>query len=382
MKVSWEKLIPSLLILVVSFLAARYLGTTYYVLFRAFATLLGLDIILYLISYAGLRYNQHFSAEHLIRGDSIHYDFYLFQALLTTANRIHIDFFPFNNPEMTDLSSLSLTLKARRRASCSYTIQGGTRGIYRVGIKNLLLEDLLGFFALNLPRYNRTFYIYPRLYRGTGYPLKEVTGGGEAILEKSRSIGDNTFSNLREYRPGLSLKTISWKHFARYGFPVIKEQENSVQPGRIIHMDRRTLGDERLREDGVLESTLALIHRILSGGEGVILKGIIPGKSLEITNEATFDSLYQATLSLAFDDPLPPNTSEASEAVTIVSALPDWDLLEESFWQGHSEWQLAAVLEGMEERKREKVVTTIEELQRKGVNITMIDRGDRFWLEK
>jgi predicted transcriptional regulator len=155
-----------------------------------------------------------------------------------------------------------------------------------------------------------------------------------------------------------------------------------VQPGRIIHMDRRTLGDERLREDGVLESTLALIHRILSGGEGVILKGIIPGKSLEITNEATFDSLYQATLSLAFDDPLPPNTSEASEAVTIVSALPDWDLLEESFWQGHSEWQLAAVLEGMEERKREKVVTTIEELQRKGVNITMIDRGDRFWLEK
>lgn len=381
MKIYWERLIPFLFILSISFLAARYLGGAYYILFRAILFLLILDVTVYLISFSGMRYNQNFSQEHLIRGESIHYEFYLIQSLRLPSHRIHIEFFPFNNPEMTDLAPLAFNLKARHKKKFNYAIQGGTRGIYRIGIRKMHMEDVLGLFAFPLPRYNRTFYIYPRLYRGSSYPLKEIKGTGETLLEKSRSAGDSTFSNLREYRPGLSLHAISWKHFARFTFPVIREQDNTVRPGRIIAMDRRSLGDERTREDGVLETTLALIMRILSGGEAVLLRGILPGKALEITNEAALDSFYQATLSMAFDDPLPPWYEETFEPLTLVSALPDDRLLEESFWQARPEWQMAAVLEGMGEEARDRLRPRLDELIRKGAKITVIERGDEFWKE-
>ena len=381
MRISWERLIAALLILCLSFLAARYLGSTYYVLFRSFFLLFMLDLFFLYLSYIGVRHNQNFSSEHLTRGDEIHYDFYLLQSFHTLSANINVEFFPFNNPELKDLEPMSFTLKAQEKRRFSYTIRGGTRGIYRVGIKNLVMEDFLGFFRLDLPRHERTFYIYPRLFRGDGYPLEKTAGGGEQFRKSTRDEGDTAFSGLKEYRPGLSLRGISWKHFARYGFPVIRENENSVQPGRVLMVDRRSLQGERPREDGVLETALTLTRRILDGGTGVILDGISPEGPLEVTCESAFSSLYQSTLTLPFDAPHLPAYRGPGEAVTLISALPDWDLLNDAFWQIRENWQLVAVLEGMEEERKQQVTAALRSLQNRDVSIVIIEKGETFWTE-
>ncbi|MDC7224361.1 MAG: DUF58 domain-containing protein, partial [Spirochaetales bacterium] len=355
MKIAWEKLISALLILAVSFLAARYLGTIYYVLFRGFAFLLILDVLMLIRSYNGLRYNQHFTAEHLERGEEIHYSFYLVQSALTTSNLIHIEFHPFKNQEIKDLEPLHFPLRPHDKKNFSYTIQGGSRGIYRVGIKKLYMEDLLGLIQISLPRHERTFYIYPRLFRGRGYPLKQTAGGGDRVWKKGRNGEESAFSNLKEYRPGMPLRGISWKHFARYGYPVVRENESSLRPGRIIMADLRPLGGEGHREDGVLETVLTLTRRLLDDGEGVILDGFKKGEPLEITYESAFASLYKSTLTIPFDAADLPLYREPGDPVTLISALPGWDLLEESFWQTRENWQLVALLEGMEEKQAQSI---------------------------
>ncbi|MBN2628731.1 MAG: DUF58 domain-containing protein [Spirochaetales bacterium] len=381
MRVVWERFIPSLLILILSFLAARYLGTIYYFLYRAFAFLFFADLILLFISLGGMRYNQHFSSEHLVRGEEIHYDFYLQQSWFTAATLIRIRFFSFRNPEMTDLVPLEFALKPHEKKKFSYTIRAGTRGIYRVGISRLEMEDFLGFFRFSLPRHERTFYIYPRLYRGEGYPLHQIARGGDNTGRNSTDRGETTFSHLREYRPGMPLRGISWKHFARYGFPLIREYENSVRPGRIIMVDRRSLGEDRPREDGVLETALTLTRRLLDGGERVILDGIAPDRPLEISCEKAFESLYQSTLSLDFDAPRLPEYRHPGEGVILISALPGWELLREPFWQQRENWQLVALLEGMSEKRKAASLQDLEKLRNRGVTITIVERGDLFWQE-
>ncbi len=381
MRIVWDRLISALLIISLSFLAARYLGTIYYVLFRSFALLFLLDLLFLYFSYAGVRYNQHFSSEHLTRGDEIHYDFYLLQSFRTLSNLIHVEFYPFNNPELKDLEPLNFALRSREKRLFAYTIEGGTRGIYRVGIKSLIMEDFLGILLLTLPRHERTFYIYPRLFRGNGYPLEQTEGGGDQFRKNSRDDGDIAFSGLREYRPGLPLRGISWKHFARYGYPLIRENENSVQPGRILMIDRRPLEGSRPREDGVLETALTLTRRILDGGSGVILDGISYKGPLEIASESAFSSLYQSTLTLPFDAPHLPPYREAGESVTLISAMPGWDLLSESFWRVRENWQLVAVLEGMDGERKEQILSALDALKNRDVSVIIMEKGESFWKE-
>jgi uncharacterized protein (DUF58 family) len=379
MRIIWERLIPSLLILAISLLAARYLGGEYYILFRAFLLLLTLDFILLIHSYRGLRYNQNFSSEHLVRGEEIHYRFYLLQSNLSTTNSMEVEFYPFHNPELKDLEKREFSLKSHEKQDFSYSIRGGTRGIYRVGISRLVMEDFMGFFQIPIPRHERTFYIYPRLFLGNGYPLKHTEGGGERVWKKGAEGEASAFSNLKEYRPGIPLRGISWKHFARYGFPVVRENESSLRPGRILMTDRRSLKGQRPQEDGVLETVLTLTKRIIDSGEGAILDGISSDGPLVINCQSAFDSLYQSTLLLSFDAPHLPYYREANEAVTLISALPGGDLLEEEFWQMRQKWQLVAVLEGMEEDRALSIRATLIKLQSKGVNIIIIDKGEDFW---
>ncbi|MDC7219930.1 MAG: DUF58 domain-containing protein [Spirochaetales bacterium] len=381
MKIIWERLIPSLLILAVSFLAARYLGMAYYVIFRAFAVLLVLNATMFFFSYHGLRYNQQFSSEHLVRGEEIHYEFYLFQSRLTTSNIFHIEFHSFNNPELSDLEPLEFSLKSQEKRHFSYTIRGGTRGIYEVGISRIYMEDFLGLVRLSLPRHERTFYIYPRLFRGKNYPLKQTADGGDRVWKKGRGGDETAFSNLREYRPGLPLRGISWKHFARYGYPLIRENESSLRPGHILMTDLRSLDENRTQEDGVLETTLTLTRRLLDMEERVILDGFDAEGPLDVSYESAFESFYQSTLSLKFDRPYLPRYREPGEAVTLISALPEWDLLEEAFWQARENWQLVALLEGMDEIRRISVKAALNSLIDRGVNVTIIEKGDEFWKE-
>jgi len=377
MKIYWEKLLPTLLVLVLSLLSGRYLGEVYLFFFRAFVILLAGDILLFLLGWMNLRYNQHFSNEHVDRGETLNYDFYVQQPSWLCANRIRLEFHRIRLAEGLYPEEMELFLRKTERQGKEYTIQAQHRGIYEAGIRKITLFDFLGLWEVPLVLFPRTFYIYPRIYNPDKSAPEGLSPQGEK--ESMEQAGtDQTFRSLREYRPGMDLRGISWKHYARMGRPLIREQGVTTSNNRIILLDRRPLPRER--EDLLLENALAFINSCRGGRDPLRLAGFSPGKLLMLQSDNDWKSLIKGTLTLNFNAPALSdlNLSE-DEPLTLVSALPDGSLLEPEFWRSHSRWQLMALMEGMEKEEKIRKMARLESLKLQGVDVIIIEKGEEFW---
>lgn len=377
MKIYWEKLLPTLLVLVLSILSGRYLGEEYLFFFRAIIILLAGDLFLFFLGWINLRYNQHFSNEHVDRGDTLSYDFYVQQPSWMCANRIRLEFHRIRLAEGLYPEEMELFLRKTEKQGNEYTIQAQHRGIYEAGIRKITLFDFLGLWEVPLILFPRTFYIYPRIYNPDKSAPEGLSPQGEK--ESMEQAGtDQTFRSLKEYRPGMDLRGISWKHFARMGRPLIREQGVTTSNNRIILLDRRPLPRER--EDLLLENALAYINSCRGGRDPIRLAGFIPGKLLTLQSESDWQSLIKGTLTLNFDAPAFSDLNLSEEdPLTLVSALPDGSLLEPEFWRSHSRWQLMALMEGMEREEKIRKMARLESLKLQGVDVIVIEKGEEFW---
>jgi uncharacterized protein (DUF58 family) len=112
----------------------------------------------------------------------------------------------------------------------------------------------------------REIIVYPRvgllstrlamLYR------EAITGG--AMTSSLRGGGDE-FYGLREYRPGDSVRTISWKRTARTGQIVVREMTSNAPPQMIVVLDIRRWRE--LRDGAVqVEKAIELAASLLCYG--------------------------------------------------------------------------------------------------------------------
>jgi len=377
MKIYWDKLLPTLLVLVLSLLAGRYLGGAYLFFFRAFSLLLAADFLLFILGWMTLKYNQHFSREHLNRGERIDYDFYVDQPSILAANRIRILFHRIRLEQGIYPEQLDKQLRRGKRAKEQYTIHAHHRGIYEAGIRQITLFDFLGMWEAPLIIYPRTFYVYPRIYNPDKQAPEGLSKDGE--MESQEQAGnDQTFRSLKEYRPGMELRGISWKHYARSKRPLIREQGITTSQNRLILLDRRPLPRER--EDLLLENALAYINSCRGRREAVRIAGMSSGSILTITSENDWQSLIKGSLTLKFDSQsLTDIPIGEDQPVTIVSAIPDGSLLDSEFWRSHPQWQLMALLEGMSREEKIRKQNRLEMLRIQGIDVIIIAKGEEFW---
>ena len=99
------------------------------------------------------------------------------------------------------------------------------RGYVRLHELVLTRVDPLGLFKAQVRVYeDRTLLALPKTY-----PVQwsELLGKSQdrigGVNEASTIGGSEEFAALREYRPGDSLRHISWKTWTRFGYPVVKE---------------------------------------------------------------------------------------------------------------------------------------------------------------
>ncbi|MDA3850026.1 MAG: DUF58 domain-containing protein [Spirochaetaceae bacterium] len=377
MKIHWEKLLPLLLVIFLCLLAGRYLGGTYLMVYRFLMTLLLGNALLFCLGWIGLRYNQHFSKEHIQRGETIEYSFYLQQTQPLSSHQTRLDFLRSSLSHSFYPDSLALKLKGNKREEKNYRVQALHRGIYEAGLQQILLYDLFGLWEAPVGLFPRTFYVYPRIYGGMGVPPQGLAMEGD---KEAQGVGwDNTtFRGLKEYRPGMELRGISWKHFARQGRPLVREDGINSSPRSIILMDRRPL--EKEREDLLLENSLTYINRQRGGKDPIQLAGFLPGKFIYLQDEADWQALIRGSLTLKFDSNyLVDCPVDPMDSVTLISALSDGGLLEQDFWKNHPQWQLIALLEGMETSMKTKRISQLEGLKDLGINVVIIEKGEAFW---
>ena len=302
--------------IVIGYLAAAYLGTFFAVFATVFILLPLISLLLLLIASAGLRYSQHFSNEQPVKGQELQYRCIiengsalplprvraLFRAIRPTADAAHDG----GTGDGAASRSLLTYLPGHQYVEREQTVQLPYRGIYTVGLDRIELGDTLQLFTVR-PRVKvREFRVYPRIL-----PISSFEPGSERRLGTSEvgSLGTlpdySLFNQLREYRPGESVRHLAWKKFASTGVPVVKEYDSTSEPAVSIYVDLRPVPsaapDVLLTEDVTVEALVALVNHFLQRNLPVTVRAASRDPYEFIGDHSSdFARFYESTFELLF----------------------------------------------------------------------------------
>ena len=309
---------------VLTYLAAAYLGEFFAVFATVFILLPVVSLIILLIAAAGLRYNQHFSNEQPVKGQELQYRCIIengsalplprvrarFRAIRPTAGAGTETDQAAAAPRVSDRGGsgdgILTYLPGHQFVEREQTVQLPYRGIYTVGLDRIEIGDTLQLFNVR-PRVRvREFRVYPRIL-----PIGEFQPGTERRLGTSEvgSLGNlpdySLFNQLREYRPGESVRHLAWKKFASTGVPVVKEYDSTSEPAVSIYVDLRpvpsTAEDVLLTEDVTVEALVALVNHFLKRNLPVTVRAAGRTSYEFIGDHASdFGRFYESTFELLF----------------------------------------------------------------------------------
>ena len=316
---------------VLSYLAAAYLGAFFAVFATVFIVLPLASLILLLIASAGLRYSQHFSNEQPVKGQELQYRCIIENGSALPLPRVRARFRAIRpsagggatgsgpadagrargadgagRGDRDGGDGMLTYLPGHQFVEREQAVQLPYRGIYTVGLERIELSDTLQLFSVR-PRIRvREFRVYPRIL-----PISEFQPGTERRLGTAEvgSLGNlpdySLFNQLREYRPGESVRHLAWKKFASTGIPVVKEYDSTSEPAVSIYVDLRPVpssaDDVLLTEDVTVEALVALVNHFLKRNLPVTVRAASRSSYEFIGDHASdFGRFYESTFDLLF----------------------------------------------------------------------------------
>lgn len=275
------------------YLLSSYIGG-YYIFFYIFITfLLVLNLIHYMVTVNSIYYYQDFSTEHPFKGQQIEYK-------LTIENRS--SFIPcftvitFNNSLGMDYITPKMPISNSFIYKSSFILP--YRGIYKVGMKNILCTDLLKIFTYSKSFWPRTFYVYPKIN-----PLYTLNKLGTGMISGKSDIKSSNYNDyiesIKSYIPGSRSSNISWKHFASTGEPKIKSYNSDESSHCRVFLDRTMLPTERAGsvDDKAVEVYISLLYSNIEQG----ITTTTNMTNYPVESMIQFKSIYKDSINITFD---------------------------------------------------------------------------------
>jgi uncharacterized protein (DUF58 family) len=300
-------------------------------------------LVLLVAAFIRFRYFEYFSTDHPAKGEAVTYRLTLANESPLPGAFVDVSFRAFGPASTFRLEGVSTALRRRESLRREYTIAFPYRGVYKVGIERLRISDALSWFSFQAEVWYRTFYVYPRVVE-----LESVFSGLRNAVETSGEgrglLADYTLlSDVREYRPGDSVRHLAWRKFAAAGRPFLKDYETTSWPGVELYLDLRRSeepGPAVLeREDCSIEILVALYRYFLKRG--------VPAQAHAANGRERFDfsgsdpgafaAFYKATIGIDFGGSVSPvrlfesdrsDRRAAASTVIIVTHSFDPDVVE------------------------------------------------------
>jgi uncharacterized protein (DUF58 family) len=316
--------------LVIVYLAGVYFGSFLYFLCIFFIVFPLLSILFSTIWWARIRYKQSFSTLSPVKGQMVRYKLTLKNSGFFPIVSLDVRFISVSPLLDLELPDFQTILRARDRVNREYTIKCPYRGIYSIGLKELVVHDLLHLISLNRPAAPITLSVYPRIIPIDRFSPLVASVDGRST--SSRFPPDSTlFYQLREYRDGDPIKHIYWKKYASTGRPYMKEYEKTLRADVRIYLDLRRMNNNPglnflEQADLSVETLVALVKYFLDRKmrTTVLAPGLEPFPFVG-RDAADFKNFYLATPSISSDGAVSPvaliqmeNRSEVLSSQTII----------------------------------------------------------------
>ncbi|MBN2441708.1 MAG: DUF58 domain-containing protein [Spirochaetales bacterium] len=295
----------------IAFLAGTYFDRFIYMLFIALLLLPFISFIMLLYTYSKLRFSQNFSNEHPVKGEVVSYTIHFANESFLPFFHVRMSFMTITPLMDVHLPTFSVFLRPGGEFKRTFEINCPFRGVYTVGLEQVIIEDILHFFQLKHKVWHNTFYVYPRVLPLQNFsPGLEDIDGGDKGLPFSGEPDYAMFDQLKEYRPGEPVKHIYWKKFGIIGKPIIKQFDTSPQPAVRIYFDLTKPREKQISEleieDNSVEILVALVKYFLDHELRSSVKA--PGReffNFEGTDAGDFMEFHKSTTNLIFQDTIP-----------------------------------------------------------------------------
>ncbi len=301
-----------LLLLIILYLAAAYLGPLFVFLFAVFVSAPVLSGLLTLLTVATLKYHQTFSNDHPLKGEEVVYVLAVSKEAMIPSGAISLRLKGSRQGMSLGLTDIDMYPVANRRFSFEHTIKCPFRGVYVVGLDSIEVRGYFGWLSFHLPAWVRTFYVYPRIIELREAPFAEEVSSLSLPGTTHGNEEDITLlESVRPYVPGDPVRHISWKKFASLGVPATRRYESSAQPGVTIVLDTRGGGTRNERmletEDCSVEIAVALVKYFSESGvrTAIIGDGIEPFRFAG-RDDSLFRRFHRSTVSIFFESSVSP----------------------------------------------------------------------------
>jgi len=250
--------------IIISFFVLLVGGTMPYFLLYVFLLTFLPPLIHSLISLKGLKGNVKTPEESLFVGDKIDIGYKVNNEGLFSIPYLEIKSDISKNLTGMDMPETILSLKRKKGFVHKETITLKRRGYYEIGVIEVTVKDIFGFYSFSKKITSSTsLIVYPEAISLSTFNITSSHESGELLVHDSRFQDKSRIHSLREYREGDSIKAIHWKLSTRKDLPIVKEYENRGDTHAIIFIDNyRDLfrhDVDRHLEDKVAESALSII---------------------------------------------------------------------------------------------------------------------------
>ncbi len=356
------------------FLSARFLGGSFVFLFRFWKMVFFLDTLLFVLNAWGIRYYQDFNRDHISKGDTLTYTLHLESVFELPVPGLSLEFHNVNAlGEKKPHRNGKLAIPPGETRNSRMTIHTRLRGVYRIGLARMRVHSYSGLISWDFPIWSRTFYVYPRMVSLPGRGIRKAGSDRDGQLGTQHRETPDVMMGLKEYRPGESLRTVSWKRFRQTGQICLREF-SSIGYSRVhLILDRSPICRSPICEDTLLESLMAVADAVIRGGDEVVLYGFPDGYPACLSNRSDLETLNRLSIRLRFDSETPVCLKQENRTgVFLFTALSDYSLLNYRYWQERPDWHLIPVLEEMEEDELKVKSKLLRELKDLNVPVTEV----------
>lgn len=185
------------------------------------------------------------------------------------------------------------------------------RGVYRVGVRKIILRDFLKLFTLKYSVQGALeAIVYPRIPEEDEYAAREEE---LKVLQRENTFKREQMDNVvREYLPGDSIRRIQWQATAKSGKLQSRKEIGEERNNVFLFLDTQRFAAEPKEylpvENKKLELVLFLARESISKGQPVtfvylqkdVIKGEINFKSVSADRYRDLDRIYDEVKEMEF----------------------------------------------------------------------------------
>jgi hypothetical protein len=249
--------------------ALLYPGRTSSAFFYALLLLPPVSLALFALMLHGFKYTQTVDRLTAAKGETVQYRLTVRNRSLLLLPWVEVTFHGSDAVYRKEFSAARLTVPPRGSRDIGIEIPCKYKGVCDIGIKQVKLRDLLGFFTFRQEIGKLgTLVIYPRIVPLESFPVAMGYDGDARASDRRSRDNAETISEIRKYVSGDRLRSIHWKLSAKREELMVKNFEQTSGAVAELILDASCEGrggeDALILEDKLVECAVSLAYHFAS----------------------------------------------------------------------------------------------------------------------